>query len=72
MAKRGNPNLNKVKATEIVEEISPIINETIKEQEVKPKQEITPMWKPDLNRMIYIKNISRGKLIYKSKRQKLS
>ena len=69
MAKRGNPNLNKVKATEIVEEISPIINETIKEQEVKPKQEITPMWKPDLNRMIYIKNISRGKLIYKSKRQ---
>lgn len=34
------------------------------ESDPEPKQ-----WKPDLNRMICVKNISRGKLIYKSKRQ---
>lgn len=30
---------------------------------------INTVWKPDLNRMICLKNISQGKLIYKSKRQ---
>lgn len=39
-----------------VDEKQPIVEE--------PKQ-----WKPDLNRMICIKNIARGRLIYKSKRQ---
>jgi ATP-dependent 26S proteasome regulatory subunit len=39
------------------------------EKVVQQKQNIKPMWKPDLTRQICIKNISRGKLIYKSKRQ---
>jgi ribosomal protein S13 len=38
-------------------------------QKAKPVQNVEPQWKPDLNRMICVKNISRGKLIYKSKRQ---
>lgn len=70
---RGNPNLgkqnesventveNKVVETKIVEKIK-------EEKPAQTKQEVTPMWKPDLQRMICIKNISRGKLIYKSKR----
>lgn len=33
----------------------------------KPKVDI--VWKPDLNRMICLKNIAVGKLVYKSKRQ---
>ncbi len=46
-----------------------------KEQEqtqptAKPEPKPEPkQWKPDLDRMICIRNISRGKLIYKSKRQ---
>jgi len=38
-------------------------------KKVVPVQKTKPIWKPDLQRMICIKNISRGKLIYKSKRQ---
>lgn len=34
-----------------------------------PKPEIKEQWKPDLNRMICLKNIASGKLIYVSKRQ---
>lgn len=34
-----------------------------------PKPEIKKQWKPDLNRMICLKNIASGKLIYVSKRQ---
>ena len=37
-----------------------------KEKSVTPKQK---QWKPDLNRMICLKNIASGKLIYVSKRQ---
>jgi ribosomal protein S13 len=48
-------------------------NDTSKPQEtlekIKSVQNIETQWKPDLNRMICVKNISRGKLIYKSKRQ---
>ncbi len=33
------------------------------------KQETRTQWKPDLNRMICLKNIASGKLIYVSKRQ---
>jgi len=37
--------------------------------EIKEKKLTTPkQWKPDLDRMIRVKNIARGKLIYKSKR----
>lgn len=35
----------------------------------QPVVEEPKQWKPDLNRMICIKNIARGRLIYKSKRQ---
>lgn len=35
----------------------------------KPIQKEKSVWKPDLQRMICLKNISRGKLIYKSRRQ---
>lgn len=38
------------------------------EKEVKPTQKSNIQWKPDLSRMIAVKNIARGKLIYKSKR----
>ena len=38
--------------------------EVVKQASVKPKK-----WEADLNRMICVKNIARGKLIYKSKRQ---
>ncbi len=43
-------------------------NEVVEEKVSKPqpKQE---QWKPNLNRMICIKNIASGKLVYKSKRQ---
>lgn len=34
-----------------------------------PKPEMKEQWKPDLNRMICLKNIASGKLIYVSKRQ---
>lgn len=37
-------------------------------KEVKPTQKSNIQWKPDLSRMIAVKNIARGKLIYKSKR----
>lgn len=37
-------------------------------EEVKLIQKPVTQWKPDLNRMIAVKNIARGKLIYKSKR----
>lgn len=52
-----------------------IVNDKDEEQEQdqiisQPKSDPEPkQWKPDLNRMICVKNISRGKLIYKSKRQ---
>jgi len=39
----------------------------VKTNKIEPK--IQEQWKPDLNRMICIKNISNGGLIYKSKRQ---
>lgn len=59
--------VEKVKNIFIVEDKQPTIGEQKQEQsesDPEPKQ-----WKPDLNRMICVKNISRGKLIYKSKRQ---
>jgi ribosomal protein S13 len=49
-------NVDKTELKDTLENIQPI---------QKPKSQ----WKPDLLRMICIKNISRGKLIYKSKRQ---
>lgn len=39
------------------------------ENEDEPIVKEEKVWKPDLNRQIAIKNIARGKLIYKSKRQ---
>lgn len=39
------------------------------ENEDKPTVKEKKVWKPDLNRQIAIKNIARGKLVYKSKRQ---
>jgi hypothetical protein len=62
--KRGNPNLGK-KATEKTETIENTQNTESQIQEIEPVKNI---WKPDLNRMICLKNIARGKLIYKSKR----
>ena len=70
--KRGNPNLLKtnidnddILGTKETIETEETIEETIKTEK---KTEVKPIWKPDLQRMIGIKNISRGKLIYKSKR----
>lgn len=42
---------------------------TIKQENKPIIKEEKQTWKPDLNRQIAIKNIARGKLIYKSKRQ---
>lgn len=47
--------------------INEIGNATI-QNEAKLDKAPMPKWKPDHNRMICVKNISRGKLIYKSKR----
>lgn len=43
-------------------------DKSFEKEEVKPTQKSVTQWKPDLNRMIAVKNIARGKLIYKSKR----
>ncbi|MDD4298888.1 MAG: hypothetical protein PHS98_04610 [Bacilli bacterium] len=68
--KRGNPNFIKkdedLKVTEKKEKTTQIKEEN--KVLSKAKEEI-PVWKPDLNRMICVKNIARSKLIYKSKRQ---
>ena len=60
---------------EQVEIIKQSIGE-VQKDEVKAKTETNvenikkpKAWKPDLTRMICIKNIAKGKLIYKSKRQ---
>jgi len=55
---------------EQIQEQKPI-KDNIKETPNKeiPKPEIKEQWKPDLNRMICLKNIASGKLIYVSKRQ---
>jgi hypothetical protein len=71
---RGNPNFGKKKTDEVVNtnvETENVINseETTTEAVKVEKQSVKPVWKPDLQRMICIKNIARGKLIYKSKRQ---
>ena len=42
---------------------------TIKQENKPIIKEEKQTWKPDLNRQIAIKNIARGKLVYKSKRQ---
>ncbi len=47
----------------------PIKKETNIKNEDKPVVKEEKVWKPDLNRQIAIKNIARGKLVYKSKRQ---
>jgi hypothetical protein len=47
----------------------PIKKKTNIKNEDKPVVKEEKVWKPDLNRQIAIKNIARGKLIYKSKRQ---
>jgi hypothetical protein len=58
MAGRGNPNLKKTN-TEVQDgKVENNVTNDIKNE----------IWKPDLQRMICIKNIARGKLIYKSKR----
>lgn len=62
---------------EQVQLVKDYINNNVIETKSEPKsqeqtkliQKVEPMWKPDLQRMICVKNISRGKLIYKSKRQ---
>lgn len=79
MAGRGNPNFGKKKVDEIkqvdkIEQIDEIEQVDEIEQEEKIKIVSKPVetkepWKPDLNRMICVKNISQSKLIYKSKRQ---
>jgi hypothetical protein len=76
--KRGNPNFGKkseeIDKTDIVVEIASIDN--IKEPQVETKEETIvkkpveeKIWKPDLNRMICLKNLARGRLTYISKRQ---
>lgn len=47
----------------------PIKKKTNIKNEDKPVVKEEKVWKPDLNRQIAIKNIARGKLVYKSKRQ---
>jgi hypothetical protein len=47
----------------------PIKKKTNIKNEDKPIIKEEKVWKPDLNRQIAIKNIARGKLVYKSKRQ---
>lgn len=46
--------------------VKDVTSKTPTQQEIKRQP---TQWKPDLNRMICIKNIASGKLIYKSKRQ---
>lgn len=45
------------------------INNDKKEKKEMLELKLNEPWKPDLHRQIAIKNISRGKLVYKSKRQ---
>jgi predicted SnoaL-like aldol condensation-catalyzing enzyme len=59
-SKRGNPNFGKSK-----NDNSEVENNTQETKIVESK----PIWKPDLTRMICVKNIARGRLVYKSKRQ---
>lgn len=76
--KRGNPNFGKKVSLEqntSEEVIENVVEDTIEETITDTTEETvqgTPtkkVWKPDLTRMIAIKNISKGRLIYKSKRQ---
>ena len=53
-----------VENEKVVEDVIQTVDVT--EEEIKP---IKTEWKPDLHRMICIKNIARGKLVYSSKRQ---
>ena len=76
--KRGNPNfvkkdkdlkdIKKENDTQSMED-NKIESKISDKREPKIKVEKKPEWKPDLNRMICVKNIAKGKLIYKSKRQ---
>lgn len=43
--------------------------QNIKEVNIKKVEILEKKWEPDLHRMICVKNIARGKLVYKSKRQ---
>lgn len=60
----------------ITDEQVEIVKDAIASKEDKPSekevvkhvQKTVTQWKPDLSRMIAVKNIARGKLIYKSKR----
>lgn len=70
---KGVKNLSaeiKIDTEAVVEKVVEILAEKI---DVKTEEKIPiPVevrWKPDLQRVIGIKNISKGKLIYKSKRQ---
>lgn len=54
----------------IKQSIDNIQEDKIVEVKIKPENiEKSKAWTPDLTRMICIKNIAKGKLIYKSKRQ---
>lgn len=56
----------------LTDEQEELIRTAFAETNVDKKQPVVEepkQWKPDLNRMICIKNIARGRLIYKSKRQ---
>ena len=59
--------LDENQVNEIKKIISNNIVSTVVTNKIEPK--VQKQWKPDLNRMICIKNISNGGLIYKSKRQ---
>jgi hypothetical protein len=61
---RGNPNFGKKKTDE-----NTTIEKVNAEEIEVARQSTEPTWKPDLTRMICVKNIARGKLVYKSKRQ---
>ncbi len=56
----------------LTDEQEELIRIAFAETNVDKKQSVVEepkQWKPDLNRMICVKNIARGRLIYKSKRQ---
>jgi hypothetical protein len=64
---QNDEKMEDAKVTETIKENIKV--ETIQEQK-KPKViQATPKWEPDLHRMICVKNIAKGKLVYKSKRQ---
>jgi hypothetical protein len=64
----SDEDVEKIKASLNININTNIQNENKEVNNTSPKPEQKEKWKPDLDRMICLKNIASGKLVYKSKR----